>query len=251
MSGPTTVREWLAAEPFALCMSSGFFGFFAHAGVLRALEEAGLSPASVAGSSAGALVTGMWAAGLTATELCDELASLERKEFWDPRPGLGLLRGDKFRRRLERVVGRKSFAECRVPVAVSVFDIAARQTAVLSDGDLPSAVAASCAFPVLFQPVRRAGRLYSDGGILDRHGTEGLASGERTLHHHLVSRSPWRRRGSSALEPPRRTELVALVLPDLPRSGPFKLERGRRAMNQAYRRACAALDSPVSAVITG
>ena len=39
---PPTLREWLAEEPFALAMSAGFFGFFAHTGVLLALEEAGL-----------------------------------------------------------------------------------------------------------------------------------------------------------------------------------------------------------------
>ncbi|MCA9643918.1 MAG: patatin-like phospholipase family protein, partial [Myxococcales bacterium] len=65
-------------------MSSGFFGFFAHAGVLRALERAELTPRAVSGSSAGALVTGLWAAGLGAEAIEDELMRLERDHFWDP-----------------------------------------------------------------------------------------------------------------------------------------------------------------------
>ena len=58
MPPPKTLRTWLTEAPFTLGMSSGFFGFFAHAGVLAALEEQGLTPRAVAGSSAGALVTG-------------------------------------------------------------------------------------------------------------------------------------------------------------------------------------------------
>ena len=50
----TTLHDHLAQRPFALAMSSGFFGFFAHAGVLRALDEASLRPTRLSGSSAGA-----------------------------------------------------------------------------------------------------------------------------------------------------------------------------------------------------
>ena len=50
----TTLGAHLDARPFALAMSSGFFGFFAHAGVLCALDEAGLRPIRLSGSGAGA-----------------------------------------------------------------------------------------------------------------------------------------------------------------------------------------------------
>lgn len=240
-----TLGQWLEAEPFTLAMSSGFFGFFAHAGMLRALEEAGFAPARVAGSSAGALVTGMWAAGLSARSICDELLAVERRAFWDPRPGLGILRGDKFRMRLADIIGAVTFEQCRAPASLSVFAIRRLRTEVIRDGDLASAIVSSCAFPGLFQPIRRNGELYSDGGILDRPGLAGVERGERTLHHHLTSRSPWRRRNSSALVPPQRVGLVSLTLGDLPRANPFNLEAGHRAMELAYERARRAVDSPV------
>jgi len=246
-----TLREWLADEPFTLSMSSGFFGFFAHAGVLRALEDEGLHPTRVVGSSAGALIAGLWASGLPAAEICAQLAHLERHEFWDPRPGLGLLRGDKFRRRIERALVGQTFEDCRVPAALSVYDVVSRRTEVVASGDLASAIVASCAIPILFQPQRRSGRWLSDGGILDRPGLEGVAVGERTFVHHLVARSPWRRKGSAALRPPARNELVALVLPGLPRSGPFRLERGIEAMRESHRRARLALATPVAAAVVG
>ena len=230
-----TLRDWLAFAPFTLAMSSGFFGFFAHAGFLSVLEEEGLPPARVCGSSAGALVAGLWASGLAARRIRDELLLLRRAHFWDARPGLGLLRGALFRARLEALMPVATFDACRVPLAVSLFDVGARRTTVLHDGALAPAVHASCAAPVLFQPVRIGGRLYLDGGILDRPGLASVAEGERVLFHHLTSRSPWRRRGSPALQPPERPEMQVVAVPGLPRLGPFRLERGGEAIDGAAR----------------
>jgi NTE family protein len=241
-----TLGDWLAAAPFSLTMSSGFFGFFAHTGVVLALEERGLLPARISGSSAGALVGGLWAAGLRAEAIADELQRLDRAAFWDPAPGLGLLRGRLFRERLEGLLSVREFSGCRVALSVSVFDVLTRRTVVLRDGELAPALCASCAVPLLFQPVRIAGRLYVDGGVLDRPGLDGMPAGERLLYHHLSSRSPWRRPGSPSMDIPARPGLLALVLEGLPRSGPFKLEQGREALRLAREAARAALDRPTT-----
>ncbi len=240
-----TLGEWLAAKPFSLAMSSGFFSFFAHTGMLRALEVEGLAPECVSGSSAGALVAGLWGAGLSATELGDELQRLERKDFWDPKPGFGLLGGRLFRRKLDGLLPVTTFSECRVPVAISVYDIGKRTTHVLSSGDLASAIQASCAFPVLFHPVRREGLLLSDGGIADRPGLDGMKTGARTFYHHIASRSPWRRSGSKALQIPARDSMVSLRILDLPRANPFHLERGVMAMEAACEATKRALSRPI------
>ncbi len=248
----STLAEHLASRPFGLALSSGFFGFYAHAGMLLALEEAGLAPSRLAGSSAGALVAGVWAAGVPARAMADELLALERRDFWDPAPGLGLLRGDLFRRRVERLVSSARFDGCRVPIAMSAFDIAARRTVVLDRGDLASAVCASCAFPGLLHPVRRDGRLLYDGGIADRPGLAGLAAqppGEPTLHHHLASRSPWRRPGSPSLAVPVRPGTISLRIAGLPRVHPFRLAAGRAALHAAHRATRRALAAPASPLI--
>jgi NTE family protein len=242
----TTLRQWLAERPFSLALSSGFFGFFAHAGLVSVLEEQRLLPVRVTGSSAGALVGGMWAAGLDATTIRGELMVLERRDFWDPRPGLGLLRGDRFRRRLEQLLPVRHFDQCRIPLALSVFDVRGLHTRVVSEGPLAPAIHGSCTFPLLFQPTRVRGRLSLDGGVLDRAGLAGMPHGERVLHHHLASRSPWRRPGSEALQPPRREGLRALVIRDLPRVGPFRLGRGRVAFERARQAAERALDEPIA-----
>ena len=92
------LADWLAEAPFTLAMSSGFFGFFAHFGTLRALLEHGLAPARFCGSSAGALVGACVASGASINAIEDMLLGLDRSQFWDPSPGLGLLSGQAFRR---------------------------------------------------------------------------------------------------------------------------------------------------------
>jgi NTE family protein len=241
-----TLAAWLSEGPFTLAMSSGFFSFFAHTGMLSALHARGLRPAAVAGSSAGALVGGAYAAGVAPEALAEVLRGLTRDDFWDPRPGVGLLAGRKFDQLLRRVLPTTRFADCAVPAHISVFDIATRRTVVVRDGDLADAIRASCAVPGLFHPVRVDGRACWDGGILDRPGLAGVPTG-RVLFHHIASRSPWRRAGSAALTLPQRDGLVSLVLDGLPRSGPFRLEAGRRALVAARDATAAALEAPVDA----
>lgn len=240
----TTLRTFLAEQPFTLAMSSGFFGFFAHAGMLAALEREGLPPCAFAGSSAGALVGGLAAAGLDAARIEQELVSLDREAFWDPRPGLGLLRGLRFREQLSALLPVDAFERCARPVAVSTFDVLRGETVVLASGPLAPAIHASCAVPLMFQPVRHEGRLLLDGGIADRPGLASVPVGTRTLVHHIASRSPWRRPDSPALRVPTRRNAIALVVDDLPRSGPFALDRGPVALRAAREATLRALDLP-------
>lgn len=253
MSGPEsgkgarpTLREHLRQGPFSLAMSSGFFAFFAHAGVLTVLEDEGLLPSRVSGSSAGALATAAWAAGVDAPRLGRELTELERRHFWDPGVGAGLLRGRLFRDRLEALLPTRDFAACRVPAAVSVFEVASRRTRVLDRGDLARAIHASCAVPLLFHPVWIEGRAFFDGGILDRPGLAGMPDdAPRVLFHHIASKSPWR----TKQELPSRAGMVTLVLDGLPRSGPFRLDAGRRAFSAARLAAKRALDRAVDTIV--
>ncbi|MDQ3035554.1 MAG: patatin-like phospholipase family protein [Myxococcota bacterium] len=228
-----SLREWLREEPFTLAMSSGFFGFFAHAGVLSVLEDEGLLPSRVSGSSAGALVAGAWAAGVDADVLAHELEALRREHFWDPGLGAGLLRGALFRSKLESMLPSRELAHARVPVAISTHDVTTGRTWVVDRGDVAAAIHASCAVPLMFHPVRVDGRWLVDGGVSDRPGLRGVPEGARVLFHHLASRSPWRRRGDPALEIPRREGLSALVIDELPRVGPYRLHEGMRAMRAA------------------
>ncbi|WP_246128533.1 patatin-like phospholipase family protein [Pleionea sediminis] len=236
-----TLHNWLQEKPFTLTMSSGFFGFFAHAGVLSALAEHNLFPAKVTGSSAGALVVSLWASGVESEVIEQQLYELSKDDFWDPWPGLGLLRGKKFKRKLSELLGCMEFEQCRVPLALSVWDGFARRTRVLKSGSLVDAIYASCAVPFLFHPLWQKGRLYWDGGIGDRPGLAGTDSQERVFYHHIASRSPWRSKTSEVLKLPFRENLVSLVLEDINRSGPDKLHLGPGIYQESKRLAIIAL----------
>ncbi len=246
MQTPPPLREWLAEAPFSLALSAGFFGFFAHAGFVSALEDRGLRPSLVTGASAGALVGGLWASGAPATRIEAELRPLRREHFWDPAPGLGLLRGELFRARVAAMLGAPTFERASTRAALSVFDVRKRKTVVLARGDLARAICASCAFPALLQPVRVDGRPMLDGGIANRPGHAGLDAARRVLFHHLASRSPWRARSPAI---PTRAGMTTITLQGLPRLGPFRLQRGAEAFDRAREAALRALESPVSDVI--
>jgi NTE family protein len=238
-----TLREALSEAPFGLAMSSGFFGFFAHTGMLTALLEANLVPVRVTGSSAGALVGGLWAAGLEPAQARASLEGLTRDAFWDPGPGLGILRGRKFRALIEGLLPTNAFRETRVPFAASVYDPLARRTVVIAAGAIAPALQASCAVPVMFHPVRIGDRFYLDGGVADRPGLAGMPPGSRVFYHHLASRSPWRAKASMGI--PARRNLFALAIHDLPRASPFDLRPGRVAIDLAYDRTREALERPL------
>jgi NTE family protein len=237
-----THHDWLAEAPYTLALGAGFFGFFAHTGVLRALEESGASrPRRVVGVSAGALAGGLWASGMPAAQIEEELVRLRRPDFWDPGLPLGgLLKGGRSSRRsctrCSTSAGSASVEDCPTPFAAVVYELAGRRTRVLDRGGVATAIQASCTVPLMFRPVRHEGRLLVDGGVGDRNGETALASGERALHHALVSRSPWRAvsaRKAVAGDLSARPGRKVLVVEALPRVSPFRLERGPHALATA------------------
>jgi NTE family protein len=214
-------------------LSAGFFGFFAHTGLLAALEGEGLVPRRIVGVSAGALAGGLWAGGLSAADLQRELIALRRMDFWDPALPLGgLLRGRKFAAKIDFLLERtgvRTIEECRVPFVAIAHDVLARRTVPMHTGDLAMAIRASCTVPFMFRPIWSSGRLLVDGGVSDRAGTSALGPGERVLLHYLPSRRRVRLTKDVVPREVAGSSLV-LVTPDLPQVGPFALEHGPHAL---------------------
>ena len=240
-----SLQDWLSDQPFTLALSSGFFGFYAHAGALAALVDAGLSPTRITGSSAGALVGGVYASGTSIEALKTHLFSIKRQRFWDPGLGLGLLRGERFQRELESILTADNFSETRVPLAISAFDVGRLSTLVLDTGQISTAIRASCCFPGLFHPVRRDGRLLIDGGVLDRAGFADTPPRARVLHHFLPSGSSIRRGLAGHGSVSRRAGAMTVQINGLPRIDPFHLERGQLAYEVAFRQMSRALSLQV------
>lgn len=167
--------EKLESKRVGVSLSSGFFGFYAHAGFLAALEERGIRPAAIAGTSAGALTGALRASGLEPSELLDVLCAVKLADFVDPplpwhlvdRP-FGLLRGARLQRSLKRVMGRETFEALDIPYALTVFDLEQRAPRVVDSGPLIPALRASLSLPGMFQPAPLDGRLCWDGGVAEK-----------------------------------------------------------------------------------
>jgi NTE family protein len=185
-------------------LSAGYFGFFGHAGFVEALLMQGLRPAAWAGTSAGGLVAALHAAGMEPARIATLLTQLERKHFWDPDPlgaaldalrggarSTGLLKGDRFRKLLTDNLPVQSFEQCREPVLLLAASLSTQSAHAMREGDLASAIHATCAYPGMFQAVRRDGLLLWDGGIVDKAPALALAEAEKLdtlLVHFLPSR---------------------------------------------------------------
>ncbi len=156
-----------------LALASGFFGFYHHAGVLKALVSRGIEPSMVTGTSAGAIVAAMYAAGLNPEEVACRLLEVERKQFWDMQwplssDGFGLLSGVAFGALLSRILPVHSFEKCAIPSAMGVYNMENGRTEHLNSGSMISGVRASCAVPYLFKPVRVGDRCYWDEVLGDQ-----------------------------------------------------------------------------------
>ncbi len=157
-----------AAEPHDLLLSSGFLAFARHAGVLAAIESDGPPIDAVVGTSSGALVGALWAAGMPARDIALLLADRAPTAYlglhWAPWRGAFSLAplAAWLRSRLPALI-----EDLPRPFAAGVIGPGRRAT-LLTHGDLVSAVVASCAIPYLFRPIDREGGPYADGGVADR-----------------------------------------------------------------------------------
>ena len=177
-----------SSSKIGVVFSSGFFGFFAHAGFLAALRDVGISPSGYSGASSGAILAAMAAANMSDPLIKEILFSLSKSDFWDPDPLPTLLRsllnlmkgytgylsGDGFARLLEKIPMRR-FEECPTPLVITATNLTQRREDTFIRGNLIKAIQASGAVPMLFKPVEIDGSLYVDGGVVNKAPVQALA----------------------------------------------------------------------------
>lgn len=238
-----TLEQNLRAAPFTLAMSSGFFGFFAHYGLTKALQERGLQPQRVTGSSAGAILAAAWAYGLPDHEIKSALIDLKRAHFWDPAVGFGLLKGERLEGMMRELL--QNYKPI-LPISISTFEISKRKTKSFQTGDIARFVRASCAVPVMFHPVKIEGRRYWDGGVLDKLALDSVQPGERVLVHGLPSQGAHQIVEGRSNFGEISKKYFVIAPQSLPAVGPYALEKGPEAIEQAYNFAVKALNSDYS-----
>ena len=156
-------------ERVALVLGAGGARGLAQIGVLEALDARGLEISAIAGSSSGALVGGVYAAGRLA-EFREQLVKLDRRGFLrllDPVIGAaGLLRGNRLVDAMREVVGNPDIEALPIPFTAVAVDLLRQREVWLRSGPLWEAIRASFAVPGLFTPHEVHGRELVDGGLL-------------------------------------------------------------------------------------
>ena len=149
-----------------LALGGGAARGFAHIGVIQALEESGLAPDLVVGTSAGSLVAALYAAGRSGAELAVLADSMDETAFADwAYPGRGLLRGEALARYVRDKTGHKPIEQMKIPLGIAATDLDSGEGVLFQRGDTGTAVRASSAVPAVFQPVRIGTHEYVDGGL--------------------------------------------------------------------------------------
>jgi predicted acylesterase/phospholipase RssA len=164
--------------PVDLILSSGFCAFARQAGVIAAVEDFSIPIDRVVGTSSGALAAALYANGMNADQIATELRAKRPIELL--KPSIRLHRGAFSLRGLVahlRTILPKDFKDLEKPLAVGVFETESGLFRLIDDGDLPSAVAASCAIPYVFQAVQAGNPpvYMADGGFKDRLGVSSWA----------------------------------------------------------------------------
>ncbi len=150
-----------------LALGGGAARGFAHIGVIQVLEEAGIRPDLVIGTSAGSLVAALYASGKSGAELATLAQSMDEGAITDwSFPGRGLIRGDALARYVREHTGGRRIEQMRMPLGIVATDLDNGQGIVFRVGDTGVAVRASSAVPAVFQPVRIGSREYVDGGLV-------------------------------------------------------------------------------------
>jgi NTE family protein len=152
-----------------LALGGGAARGFAHIGVIQVLEEAGIRPAVVAGTSAGSMVAALYASGKTGAQLQQLAETMDEATFTDwtlPIFNRGILRGDALAKYVHAQVKGRLIEEMPLPLGILATDLNSGQGVLFQRGDTATAVRASSAVPAIFQPVRIAGREYVDGGLV-------------------------------------------------------------------------------------
>ncbi|MCM1071387.1 MAG: patatin-like phospholipase family protein [[Clostridium] fimetarium] len=151
-----------------IALSGGGARGFAHAGALKAIEEAGLKPDVIAGVSAGSIAGVLYASGMPPTELVPLFSKTKFKDFCKLaiRDGGGLFSMNNLKKFMVKHTGVEHIEDLAIPMYIGATDLDRGVPAEFHSGALGERVMASCSIPIVFQPVRIEGVNYVDGGVL-------------------------------------------------------------------------------------
>ncbi len=158
-----------------LVLSGGGARGFAHLGVIKALQELGLKPDMISGTSAGALIGAFIAAGHSTDFILDTIVKLGiRNHLKLAFNRFGLFTMEKVEKVFLEYIPHNSFEELKIPLVVCATDIKRGEAVYYSSGELAKPVVASCSIPGIFEPVHFDNRTLIDGGVMNNLPVEPL-----------------------------------------------------------------------------
>ena len=171
-----------------LILSSGFLAFAHHSAFLASVESSKFKVKGIMGTSSGALAGAMFAAGYNAKEIATELKRLPPIKLmkFSPHPTKGIMKLNPVAERLAELLPEK-IEDLDIPFAAGVVD-KNYQFLMVDKGPLVSAICASIAIPVVFQPVEIEGLdngPFADGGLRDRVGFKDWIHSPHSRDEHL------------------------------------------------------------------
>lgn len=142
----------------------------AHLGVIKALVEADFEIKEIIGTSAGALIGGLYAANPDVKKIEKIFNSLDYRKLFKLLIGRptksGLINGEKYRKFIEDCCAVKNIEETKIPFRAVSCDLVSGEKYVFETGPIATAIRASSAIPAIFAPVKYAGKILIDGGAL-------------------------------------------------------------------------------------
>lgn len=155
-------------------LSGGGARGIAHIGVLKALDEEGIFPTYISGTSAGSLVGVLYAAGLSPDEMLDIAKNTSLFSVFKLQLRMGLMDLSQVKNILSRYILKDNFSALKKKLFVCVTNIEKGKWEIRQEGVLFKSIVASCSIPLIFQPVEIDGQLYVDGGVLNNLPVEPL-----------------------------------------------------------------------------
>lgn len=157
-------------------LSGGGARGIAHIGVLKAFEEHGIVPECLAGTSAGAIVSALYAAGKTPEEILNfvrETGSF-MKAYKIGIPSMGLTNFTYLKNHLKQQIEKDSFDDLNIPTYIAICNLHTGEVEIRHSGILFDVVVASCSIPMIFQPTQIGDNKFVDGGVLMNLPAEAL-----------------------------------------------------------------------------
>ncbi len=160
------------AKKLGFALGSGGSRGIAHVGFLQAMEDNGIYPDFITGSSMGAVVGSNYANGMSPKQMMKEVVELKKMHLLDFDLNIlksqSLLRSNKLTQILTKLFDGKGFEDLKIPFACSAVDLRTGKIVTLKDGDLIKSVQASATIPGVFRPVELGEYALIDGGIKQR-----------------------------------------------------------------------------------